>query len=164
MIEVQNEYAYPVAADMLTRAAAQVLDQHEQLGALTIVITTDEAVRALNAQFRGVDAATDVLSFPTDDDELMNAPLTDDAEVEPPYLGDLVIAFPYAQTQAARADHDLDHSLMLLVAHGTLHLLGYDHHDDDSRAAMWTAQARALTALGVPLEIVPTLENSSHDE
>jgi probable rRNA maturation factor len=158
-IEIQNDAGYAVDADRLKAAAALTAQQGGRASAaLTVVITDDAAVAALNRQFRGVDAPTDVLSFPADappmPDEIM--------ENEPPYLGDLIIAYPYASAQAGRLGHDLTDSLTLLVVHGTLHLLGADHDTPERRAAMWAAQERALTALGVPLTIVPALEESEH--
>lgn len=158
-IEIQNEAGYAVDADRLKRAAALTIEQSgETAAALTVVITDDAEVAALNRQFRGVDAPTDILSFPAD----APPPMPDADDEEPPYLGDLVIAYPYTAAQAGRLGHALGDSLVLLVVHGTLHLLGADHDTLERRAAMWTAQARALTALGVPLDIVPTLEESEH--
>lgn len=158
-IEVQNDDGYPAHAAQLTAAAAVVLSAHgaPAEAALTVVLASDEAVAALNRQYRGVDAPTDVLSFPA-------APLPFSVPDEPPYLGDLVIAYPYAAAQAAALGHALDDSLALLVVHGTLHLLGYDHGSADSRAAMWAAQARALDALNISADIVPALEDSAHGE
>jgi probable rRNA maturation factor len=152
-IEVHNEQGYPVDADALVRAALTVLAAHEiePDSTMTIVIEDDAAIAALNRQFRGVDAPTDVLSFPMDAPPMPG---------EPPYLGDLMIAFPYAQAQASREGFSHAHGLLLLVVHGTLHLLGYDHDMPENRAAMWEAQAEALTALDVPLSIVPRLEES----
>jgi probable rRNA maturation factor len=75
-----------------------------------------------------------------------------------------VIAFPYASAQAAREGHHLGDSLSLLVVHGTLHLIGYDHDTPAARAAMWAAQEAALRALDVPLEIVPALEGEHGDD
>jgi probable rRNA maturation factor len=158
VIAVQNELNFAVDAAHLQRAAQAVLSQHEAdtESALTVVITTDEAVRALNQQHRNIDAPTDVLSFPAD-------PLPAElAEDEASYLGDLVIAFPYASAQAKRENHDLGASLSLLVVHGTLHLLGFDHDTPENRAEMWAAQAKALQTLGIDDAIVPTLENSDH--
>ncbi|MAS35651.1 MAG: rRNA maturation RNase YbeY [Anaerolineaceae bacterium] len=156
-IEVINESGYAVDATRLQEAAQVVLDQEAASDAgLTIVITDDAAVAALNRQYRGVDAPTDVLSFPADE------PMVDEPD-GPPYLGDLIIAYPYAQAQAAREAHDLADSLALLVAHGTLHLLGYDHDTAARRAEMWAAQDTALTTLRIPLEIVPALESYDHE-
>jgi probable rRNA maturation factor len=109
----------------------------------------------VNRQFRGIDAPTDVLSFPADEPPI-------EIDDEPPYLGDLIIAYPYASEQAARQGHTLSDSLSLLVVHGTLHLLGYDHDTPEHRAEMWAAQDAALTALGISTAIVPALEGGDH--
>lgn len=153
-IIVQNESGYRLDAASLRRAAATVIVQQGAPAdaGLTIVVTDDDAVQALNHQYRDVDAPTDVLSFPAD------APPVG-VGGEPPYLGDLVVAYPYATAQAAREGHDLMSSLSLLVVHGTLHLLGYDHDTLVRRAEMWAAQDRALAALNSSLDIVPALEN-----
>lgn len=156
-VEIQNNHNYPVDEVHLAAAAKMVLSLHtvSSDSTLSIVIATDDFVQSLNSQFRGIDAPTDVLSFPAD-------PLPIDIEGEPPYLGDLVIAFPYAAVQAKHAGHALNDSLALLVVHGTLHLLGYDHDTSVNRAAMWASQEAALRALAIPLEIVPSLEESTH--
>jgi probable rRNA maturation factor len=152
-VEISNEAEYPVDRQRLEGAVMAVLAAHTNAssGSLTVVITDNEAVAALNRQFRGIDAPTDVLSFPAD------APPVE-IPGEPAYLGDLVIAFPYALAQAAREGHDLQDSLALLVVHGILHLLGYDHDTAENRAAMWKAQENALCELGISPEIVPALE------
>lgn len=141
MIEIQNDAAYPVDTAALEQAIKTTLQQQGQPDAnVTLVITTDQAITDLNRQFRGIDLPTDILSFP--------------AEM-PDYLGDLVLAYPYAAAQAEHEGHALGDSLALLVVHGTLHLLGYDHDTTENRAAMWAAQAQALTALGIAPEIAP---------
>jgi probable rRNA maturation factor len=157
-IAVMNAAGYAVDTPRLQEAAAAVLQQQAAPdSSLTIVVTGDEEVAALNWQYRGVNAPTDVLSFPADVPPV-------DLDDEPPYLGDLIIAYPYAAAQAQREGHDLTLSLMLLVAHGTLHLLGYDHDTAARRAEMWAAQDAALRALGVDLSIVPVLESYDHAE
>lgn len=157
-IDVQNDSDYPLDPVRLQATASTVLSQHQTdaNSALTIVIVDDTYVRDLNRQYRGIDAPTDILSFPTD-------PLPGRLLGEVPYLGDLVIAYPYTAQQAAREGHTLVDTLMLLVVHGTLHLLGYDHDTPARRAEMWSAQEAALRALRVPLHIVPALEEDTHD-
>lgn len=152
-IEIQNDLNYLLDPASLTEAAEVVLNAHEvDMGsAMTVVITENEEVAKLNRQFRGVDSPTDVLSFPMDAPPMPG---------ESPYLGDLVIAYPYAEAQAEREGFSMQDGLILLVVHGTLHLLGYDHGDAEERAAMWSAQEKALIALGVPISIVPRLEES----
>ena len=160
-VDIQNRSPdeYPADVARLVRASSAVLTAyhaHPETG-LTVVIADDNFVRGLNHQYRGIDAPTDVLSFPAD------APPVE-IEGEPPYIGDLIIAYPYAAAQAEREGHDLGDSLALLVVHGTLHLLGYDHDTPAHRAEMWAAQAAALTTLGISLDIVPALETSPHDD
>ncbi len=151
MIEVVNEGGYSLDEARLRSAAETVLAG--RAGDLTIAVTDDAEVAELNQRYRGIDAPTDVLSFPMDS-----------MPGDTPYLGDLVIAYPYARAQAEREGHRMSDSLALLVVHGTLHLLGYDHDTPEQRAAMWSAQEQALIALGIPVEIVPALEAGIHDE
>ncbi len=156
-IDVQNEDAYPLDEDRLKTAVLAVLTRHEVEDgtAISVVITSNEDVAALNRDFRGVDSPTDVLSFPADIPVLPG---------ESPYLGDLIIAYPYASAQAAREGHMLMDSLSLLVVHGTLHLLGYDHDTMENKAKMWDAQSEVLVALGISPELVPPLEKEDDED
>jgi probable rRNA maturation factor len=158
-VDVQNDAAYACDSACLQDAARAVLSNHEVEPdtSLSIVFTDDAHIAALNLQFRGVDAPTDVLSFPADPPPVV-------IPEEAPYLGDLVIAYPYAAAQFEREGHKLDDGLALLVVHGMLHLLGYDHDTDANRAEMWAAQDEALKILNIPLSIVPKLEIQNHDE
>lgn len=158
-IDVQNEREYPVSAARLTEAALAALTHEaaQEGSALTIVVTDNDEVADLNRQYRGVDAPTDILSFPADAPPVV---IPD----EPPYLGDLIIAFPYASAQAEREGHVLDDSLALLVVHGCLHLLGYDHDTDEAKAAMWAAQAEVLAELSIPADYLPALEGGLDDD
>lgn len=93
-------------------------------GQVTLAITSDRRVRDLNRRYRGKDAATDVLSFPSGD-----------AAGDGASLGDIVIAAGVARRQAAAAGHALATEWRVLALHGLLHLLGYDHEHDDGRMA-----------------------------
>jgi probable rRNA maturation factor len=149
VIDIQNEYGVEdLPTDRIIEAIRLVLDRHEVEAGTTVsvVVTDDEHVRQLNIEFRDVDAATDILSFPAD-------PLPEEIEDEAPYLGDLIIAYPYTQHEAAEAGHDINDELVLLVVHGTLHLLGYDHDNDENQNQMWMAQSELLAQLGVPIDV-----------
>lgn len=157
-INIQNQQGYDVDKSYLRQAIQTVINRHEvnpEIG-ISVVLTTDVEVQTLNKQHRHVDAPTDVLSFPS---EPLPAEL---ASLEPPYLGDLIIAYPYASRQAERLNHDLKQSLALLAVHGTLHLLGYDHDTPENHAEMWAEQAAILEILGIDSHIVPFLEGSDH--
>ena len=115
---------------------------------LSIVLSDDDQLQALNRQFLGVDAPTDVLSFPADESK-------PDPDSQVQYLGDILISYPRAIAQARAGGHSLVDELQLLVVHGVLHLLGYDHATEDEKTAMWAVQAEILTHLGSSVTIPP---------
>lgn len=107
---------------------------------LTVVITDDQTIHDLNLRFRKIDAPTDVLSFPAG---------YADPESGSTYLGDVIISYPQAVIQAEQRVHPVIHEIQLLVIHGTLHLLGYDHAESSQKARMWALQSEILAQLGV---------------
>ena len=109
-------------------------------GDLTIVLTDDIQLHELNQEYLGIDAPTDVLSFPASET---------DPETARRYLGDILISVPRAKEQARTAGHALDVEVQLLAVHGTLHLLGYDHAEAEEKTRMWKAQAEILRGLGL---------------
>ncbi|MBN1967712.1 MAG: rRNA maturation RNase YbeY [Anaerolineae bacterium] len=151
-LRVDPEYKAHTPTVRLREAIALVLDQHEvspRCG-LTLLVTGDEAVQKLNLRYLGIDAPTDVLSFPTGDDDM---PGGEDADA--PYLGDIIIAYPYTAHHAELDGHAIGDVLVLLAAHGTLHLLGYDHDTAGNQAEMWQEQEAILVRLGVPVAVLP---------
>lgn len=141
-LEIPEGYRSQVGPRPL-EAAAQAALRHQSAppnADLTIVIGDDAQLRQLNHQFLGVDAPTDVLSFPAD---------FSDPESEAPYLGDIIISYPRAEAQAATGGHDPTAELQLLVVHGVLHLLGHDHAEPAEKTRMWAAQSEILAQLGL---------------
>ena len=112
---------------------------------ISLHLVGDETIRALNAEYRGKDVHTDVLSFPLHDPNGMRFVLPDD---QPAHLGDVVISHPRAAEQASDFGHSLDRELGYLVAHGVLHVLGYDHEEEADRRRMRQKEEEALRPLG----------------
>ncbi len=139
-----------VAPETLERAALAVLEKHalEVEHDLTIVIEDDARLQELNQAYLEIDAPTDVLSFPSGGGEV-------DPESGHPYLGDVIISYPRALEQSQAAGHTVGDELQLLVVHGVLHLLGYDHAEPEEKEAMWRVQADILAALGVRINRLP---------
>jgi probable rRNA maturation factor len=132
-----------IKSALLQKAAEESLKHVRQGNAqveVTIVLTDDERIRELNRQFLGFDTPTDVLAFPSEDTDPDTASL---------YLGDIVVSYPQATLQANQGGHSVQAELQLLVVHGMLHLLGYDHAEERQKTAMWAEQQKILDQLGV---------------
>ena len=113
---------------------------------LSVRLAGDEEVRSLNAEWRGSDKPTNVLSFPMTEAAAFADGGADDPEL---MLGDIVLAHGVCQAEAAAKAIPLERHAAHLMVHGTLHLLGYDHHDDAAAADMESRETRALARLGI---------------
>jgi len=140
MINIESTHDFP--ASLFERPARATL-QHQNESPdvdLSIVLADDARLHELNRDYLGVDAPTDVLSFPASET---------DPETGSRYIGDIIISVPYAAKGAAKAGHPLESELQLLVVHGVLHLLGNDHAKPREKAKMWKAQTEILESLGL---------------
>lgn len=124
-ISVCDRHGRAARAPGLARWVAAIAPVRAR-GTVTIVLTGDAAMRRLNREWRGVDRATDVLSFPADDDGPR-------VRGQAKHLGDIVIATGVARRQAVSARHAYATELKVLALHGLLHLLGYDHETDQGQ-------------------------------
>jgi probable rRNA maturation factor len=106
----------------------------------SIIFTGNQKIRSYNLNYRGIDTPTDVLSFPGD--EL-------DPETGKIYLGDIMVSVPTAEAQAKSAGHSLETEISILIVHGLLHLLGYDHIDEFQKKEMWKIQDAILRDIGI---------------
>jgi probable rRNA maturation factor len=146
-VQIDDEFVGRVNASLLIEAATTTL-RHQKVDRpveLTIVVVGDGQVRRLNREFRHVDEPTDVLAFPSEEDSFLRA------EGMPHYLGDVIISFDRASAQAQRAGHSVGAELQLLIVHGVLHLLSYDHAEPEEKSIMWAAQSAVLNELGAAL-------------
>lgn len=109
-----------------------------------LIFVDDAYIHSLNAEYRGVDKPTDVLSFALNEGE----PMPEDEEAED-LLGDIVISLPAARRQAEEYDHSFEREVAYLTAHGTLHLLGYDHQTDADREIMREKEEAVLNRLNL---------------
>ena len=112
--------------------------------AVDVWITGDEEIHALNREHRGVDRPTDVLSFAFQETE--SFPTAPD---EAPSLGQVVLSFPRAVSQARECGHAAELEVAFLLVHGVLHLLGYDHGGPGEERRMFNRQDAILTGLGL---------------
>jgi probable rRNA maturation factor len=142
MIEVEiEEEAWrrdvPDAEALAVRAGDAALEAVGRVGDVVVLLAGDEALAELNQDFRDKAGPTNVLSFP--------APAA-----ARPHLGDVAIAHGVCAREASEQGKRLEHHLMHLVAHGVLHLVGYDHQIDSEAETMEALERRVLAALGAP--------------
>ena len=165
-LDVDEAYAELVDSKRIVSAIHATLARLNIADAdLSIVVASDEEVQTLNRDYRSIDAPTDVLRFPAQDDGGApqgdeEAPQSEDevaagetpdelrAEIER-QLGDVIIAFPYASRQATHFGNSAADEILLLAVHGTLHMLGYDHTTLEEEAEMWQLQEETLAGHGV---------------
>jgi probable rRNA maturation factor len=147
-IIISDEFIDQINEEIISRTVLAVLRHAGVVEAseVSIVIDNNAKLQELNNQFLGIDAPTDVLSFPSD-------------EVDPDsgiaYLGDIILSLPKAQAQAEEAGHAPEAEIQLLIVHGMLHLLGYDHAEQDEKQEMWEHQKAILSDLDVHLNRFP---------
>jgi probable rRNA maturation factor len=123
----------------IARCVLQVARQHGRI-AIAVAFVDNRAMRRLNRQYAQHDDTTDVLSFPARENVRdFRAPPTRDE-----FLGDIIIALPQARQQAREAGHSLAREIDVLLTHGVLHLLGYDHYTEQEAKVMQALEARAL--------------------
>lgn len=143
---------------LANKVAQQILDSENcpYEAAVNLVITDNEEIKRVNAEFRSINAPTDVLSFPMipfetpadysvveDQDEYF------DLDTDELLLGDVMISVDRVFSQAEEYGHSTEREFSFLFAHSMLHLLGYDHMEPEEAAVMEAKQSQALKALGI---------------
>lgn len=141
-VDIQEEYQKKISPEILIETAQKVLAAMNQAGdeEIQIIIADDASLQSLNNEFMGIDAPTDVLSFPLGFDNPESGSL---------YLGDIIISYQTAERQAAQGGHETIEEIKLLIVHGMLHLMGYDHYTPKEKADMWAQQDRLLDELNI---------------
>ena len=157
--EEEGEIRLPLPCEELAeRVAEAVLDMEgcPYEAQAELLLTTDEEIRAINQEYRQIDRATDVLSFPavqypapSDFSILEDDDTAFDPETGELLLGNIVIAKEHVFAQAEEYGHSIEREYAFLITHSVLHLLGYDHIEEKERAVMEERQRRVLESLGI---------------
>ena len=157
IISLENDQDIIVIPEKLEQLLSDGLNAVAKLHGLgeqeevDITIVTDEEIHALNRDYRNVDRATDVLSFALDEDggepELVGGP-------EVHLLGDIIISAETAARQAEEFGHGLEREIVYLAVHGLLHLLGYDHMQEEDKVIMRAKEEEALREIKLSEEFL----------
>lgn len=138
---INKQKAVPLDRKTIRSLIKALLSEHDAAGAdLTLTFAADEYVHGLNRNYRGIDKPTDVLSFAMRDGGNRRD------EGEELVLGDVVISVDRAAVQSRRFKRTVDREILKLVAHGVLHLLGYDHPNENRRTEMRRVENRHVRA------------------
>ena len=158
-VAVQREAGWPnldwdtIGAQAAAAAIAQTpfgdLADADAVIEIAVRLTDDAEVHQLNAQYRGKDKPTNVLSFPMLEPDLIEA-LTQNSDDGEVILGDIVLAHGVCATEAEEKGFTVEQHATHLIVHGVLHLLGYDHQGDSEAEAMESMERAALETLGIP--------------
>jgi len=141
-----EELVQRAAEAAIAESAFPQLARAERPVELSVRLTSNDEVQSLNAQWRGKDKPTNVLSFPMlEEDDLQQANVAGPELL----LGDIILAHGVCEQEAADKGVSVEDHATHLMVHGTLHLLGYDHHEDDEAADMEAREIRALNRLGI---------------
>jgi len=152
-VDDDGDWARVGPVDDMIEAVARVLAAAPELSDVypataAVALSSNDAVRRLNAAYRGKDKPTNVLSFPAPE---LPPKLPDElADAEPRALGDVVLALETLIDEAAAAGIPLAHHFQHLLIHGLLHLIGYDHEDDAEAEEMEALETVLLARLGIP--------------
>jgi len=154
-VEADEEWDSSRSWKQLVRNAAEAaiaesafpqLKSSDRLVEISVRLTGDKEVQSLNAQWRGKDKPTNVLSFPMAESDDLQGTNVAGPEL---LLGDIILARGVCEAEAADKGVTVEQHATHLLIHGTLHLLGYDHHEDDDAADMEAREIRALDRLGI---------------
>ncbi|CAM1634440.1 Endoribonuclease YbeY [Bartonella apis] len=137
----QSEHSLRMLVDRVLEATLHVLEFDDVDSELSLVFTDDANIRTINAKWRHIDKATNVLSFPAFSIQPGQRP--------GPILGDIVIARETVQREAQEENKSFDDHLSHLIVHGLLHLTGYDHQNDEEAEQMESLERKILASLGI---------------
>lgn len=151
---------FPFSAEDIAHEVCQAVLEEEGCpyeAQVNIVLTDNEGIRELNREYRGIDAETDVLSFPNvdfEDEGVFDIDEDREADYFDPesgelVLGDIMLSVDKAYAQAQEYGHSVKREFSFLLAHSMLHLCGYDHMEEEERARMERRQEEILTGLGI---------------
>lgn len=130
------------AETIIKSASKSALEYLHKDGEISVTLVDNAEIHELNKQHRNIDRATDVLSFPANEGEII-------AAIPDGFLGDIVISVEKAVEQAEDYGHSVERELAFLTVHGTLHLLGYDHMTETDEKEMFALQKEILESMGV---------------
>ena len=148
---IREAAVYLISSELLGEVSDEVLDRAAKLPLYVgVSLVSEDEIKEINRDFRGIDKVTDVLSFPQFEstDEILAEIEGDEALVDIP-LGDVVICLDQAERQSKEYGTSIRREVTYLFVHSVLHLLGYDHIDEEDKSLMRAHEEKIMTSLGI---------------
>ena len=148
---IREAAVYLISSELLGEVSDEVLDRAAKLPLYVgVSLVSEDEIKEINRDFRGIDKVTDVLSFPQFEstDEILAEIEGDEALVDIP-LGDVVICLDQAERQSKEYGTSIRREVTYLFVHSMFHLLGYDHIDEEDRSLMRTREEKIMTSLDI---------------
>ena len=149
-LDVNNEYEETIKKVLNQCYKEENLENSKLV--ITITLTTPENIQEINKEYRNVDRATDVLSFPMFEKDELDNKIRDKDFLHEDILGDIIISIEKVKEQAKEYGHSFERELSYMVVHGFYHLMGYDHMNDIEKAEMRKKEDNVLNKLNITRE------------
>ena len=149
-LNVNNEYEETIKKVLNQCYKEENLEDSKLV--ITITLTTPENIQEINKEYRNVDRATDVLSFPMFEKDELDNKIRDKDFLHEDILGDIIISIEKVKEQAKEYGHSFERELSYMVVHGFYHLMGYDHMNDIEKAEMRKKEDNILNKLNITRE------------
>lgn len=144
-IEEKKEYEEMIKK-VLTQCFYEEKMENTKLS-ITITLTTPEKIQEINKKYRGIDKATDVLSFPMFEKEELDQKIEKNDFVHEDILGDIIISIEKVKEQAKEYEHSFEREFSYMLVHGFYHLMGYDHIQEEDKIIMRPKEEKILAVL-----------------
>lgn len=146
-VEENNQYE-----ETIKKVVQKCFEEEKLLNSkliMTITLTTPEQIRKINNQYRNIDKATDVLSFPMFEKKELDEKIKNNSFLFEDVLGDIVISVEKVKEQAEEYGHSFERELSYMIVHGFYHLMGYDHIEEEDKKIMRPKEEKILEALKI---------------
>lgn len=144
--DIEEDKKYEEIVDKVFEACFKEEDLYDYKMYISIILTNEENIQKINKEYRNIDKATDVLSFPMfQPDEI------DEAKKREEVLGDIIVCMPIVKKQAVEYEHSIEREFAYMLVHGFYHLMGYDHMVEEDKVKMRAKEETVLGKLGIKM-------------
>ena len=148
-VDVEENKIYENIIKKTVKKCFEVENLMESKLYISITLTTPEKIREINKEYRNIDKATDVLSFPMFEKEEIDSKIKNNNFIHEDVLGDIVISLEQVEKQAKEYGHSFEREFAYMIVHGFYHLMGYDHIKEEDKKIMRPKEEKVLELLGI---------------